>query len=252
MNNERQARLHCNYCDRDLSSSVCARCAVYPDYDFFFDCFSLVSALLLQNLVNRIHKYFSRCWWKQTGTIAPANFASGVTSSFGEIGEPGTGMGTRGVTKSANMTELYIIRLLLDSDSQLVMEILSQVVLSLKIPIKVELHGFWTMVWRQTLTGQNLKEPDIICLESLSMHCEYSQTYQYSMYQFTLWCACTLLHTRNEKGLLKCLDFRQRKSQYSIKIAVRDMWKAEKKSIKEVRMIAKKQQSEGEIIKMVI
>lgn len=44
--NERPSRFHCDYCGRDLSSSVRARCAVCPDYDSCLDCFSVGAALL--------------------------------------------------------------------------------------------------------------------------------------------------------------------------------------------------------------
>lgn len=44
--NERQSRFHCDYCGKDLSFSVRARCAVCPDYDSCLDCFSVGAALL--------------------------------------------------------------------------------------------------------------------------------------------------------------------------------------------------------------
>lgn len=44
--NEKQSRFHCDYCGKDLSFSVRARCAVCPDYDSCLDCFSVGAALL--------------------------------------------------------------------------------------------------------------------------------------------------------------------------------------------------------------
>lgn len=42
---ERLSRFHCDYCNRDLSTAVRARCAVCPDYDSCLDCFSVGAAL---------------------------------------------------------------------------------------------------------------------------------------------------------------------------------------------------------------
>lgn len=42
---ERQSRFHCDFCNRDLSHSIRARCAVCPDYDSCLDCFSVGAAL---------------------------------------------------------------------------------------------------------------------------------------------------------------------------------------------------------------
>lgn len=43
--NECPSRFHCDYCGRDLSSSVRARCAICLDYDSCLDCFSVGAAL---------------------------------------------------------------------------------------------------------------------------------------------------------------------------------------------------------------
>lgn len=43
--NEKQYRFHCDYCAKDLSFTVRARCAVCPDYDSCLDCFSVGAAL---------------------------------------------------------------------------------------------------------------------------------------------------------------------------------------------------------------
>ncbi|CAN8074590.1 unnamed protein product [Agarophyton chilense] len=42
---ENTSRFHCDYCGRDLSFAVRARCAVCPDYDSCLDCFSVGAAL---------------------------------------------------------------------------------------------------------------------------------------------------------------------------------------------------------------
>lgn len=42
---ETLARFHCNYCKRDLSAAIRARCAVCPDYDLCLDCFSVGATL---------------------------------------------------------------------------------------------------------------------------------------------------------------------------------------------------------------
>lgn len=42
---EEKGRFHCDYCARDLSQAVRARCAVCPDYDACLDCFSVGAAL---------------------------------------------------------------------------------------------------------------------------------------------------------------------------------------------------------------
>lgn len=42
---ETLARFHCNYCKRDLSSAIRARCAVCADYDLCLDCFSVGATL---------------------------------------------------------------------------------------------------------------------------------------------------------------------------------------------------------------
>lgn len=39
------SRFHCDYCARDLSSAIRARCTVCPDYDSCLDCFSVGAAL---------------------------------------------------------------------------------------------------------------------------------------------------------------------------------------------------------------
>lgn len=41
-----QSRFHCNYCGRDLSSQIRARCAVCLDYDSCLDCFSVGASLM--------------------------------------------------------------------------------------------------------------------------------------------------------------------------------------------------------------
>ena len=43
--NENTKRFHCNYCQRDLSKIIRARCAVCADYDSCLDCFSVGAAL---------------------------------------------------------------------------------------------------------------------------------------------------------------------------------------------------------------
>ena len=40
------SRYHCDYCGRDLSFAIRARCAVCPDYDSCLDCFSVGAALV--------------------------------------------------------------------------------------------------------------------------------------------------------------------------------------------------------------
>lgn len=42
---ESTSRFHCDYCGRDLSTAIRARCAVCPDYDSCLDCFSVGAAL---------------------------------------------------------------------------------------------------------------------------------------------------------------------------------------------------------------
>lgn len=42
---ENTSRFHCDFCGRDLSSAIRARCAVCPDYDSCLDCFSVGAAL---------------------------------------------------------------------------------------------------------------------------------------------------------------------------------------------------------------
>ncbi len=42
---ETTSRFHCNYCGRDLSLQIRARCAVCPDYDSCLDCFSVGASL---------------------------------------------------------------------------------------------------------------------------------------------------------------------------------------------------------------
>ncbi|GAB0497609.1 hypothetical protein MMPV_008944 [Pyropia vietnamensis] len=42
---ETLARFHCNYCKRDLSAAIRARCAVCADYDLCLDCFSVGATL---------------------------------------------------------------------------------------------------------------------------------------------------------------------------------------------------------------
>ncbi|KAI0567419.1 Transcriptional adaptor 2 [Gracilaria domingensis] len=42
---ENTSRFHCDYCGRDLSFAIRARCAVCPDYDSCLDCFSVGAAL---------------------------------------------------------------------------------------------------------------------------------------------------------------------------------------------------------------
>lgn len=42
---ENTKRFHCNYCQRDLSKVIRARCAVCPDYDSCLDCFTVGAAL---------------------------------------------------------------------------------------------------------------------------------------------------------------------------------------------------------------
>ena len=42
---ETLARFHCNYCKRDLSAAIRARCAECPDYDLCLDCFSVGATL---------------------------------------------------------------------------------------------------------------------------------------------------------------------------------------------------------------
>lgn len=43
---ENTSRFHCDFCARDLSFAVRARCAVCPDYDSCLDCFSVGAALV--------------------------------------------------------------------------------------------------------------------------------------------------------------------------------------------------------------
>lgn len=43
---ENTSRFYCDFCGRDLSSAVRARCVVCPDYDSCLDCFSVGAALL--------------------------------------------------------------------------------------------------------------------------------------------------------------------------------------------------------------
>ena len=43
--NENTSRFHCDFCGRDLSLAIRARCAVCPDYDSCLDCFSVGAAL---------------------------------------------------------------------------------------------------------------------------------------------------------------------------------------------------------------
>lgn len=60
-------RFHCDYCGRDLSSAIRARCAVCPDYDSCLDCFS-VGATLNPHLPDhpyRLIQVTSECAFQQ-------------------------------------------------------------------------------------------------------------------------------------------------------------------------------------------
>lgn len=143
----RQSKFRYNYSSLDLLSSLRARCTVYPNYNSWLDCFSVGTALLQHNPVNKIHEYLSGCGWIRSGTIAPANVTSRITNSFNGVGELGTGTGKRLLEQVVMWLEVYIIRLILHPDPQLVMVILSQAILSLDIPLQVELPASWTVVW---------------------------------------------------------------------------------------------------------
>lgn len=110
------SRFHCNYCNRDLSLQIRARCAVCADYDSCLDCFSVGASLKphepshAYRLVEVVHNPVYQHGWSAD---EEDKLLEGLeTYGVGNWDQVANSIGS----KTAEETELHFLKVYLQSD----------------------------------------------------------------------------------------------------------------------------------------